>query len=131
MSKQTHQTMDAAPVMPAFWVATVNGSALDALRRATDACSKACFAWQQELTRFTVARLKSDSELGQKLLSSQNWSDAIKLQQDWMAAAGQDYFDEARNLMQLAQEVSSCCAVTSSGTQSNDQPQSLQKRPSE
>lgn len=105
MTKQA-QTTDGTPPMPFGWMATLNNSTLNSFTRAAEACGKAGMAWQQELTRFTTARLQRDGELGQKLLSAQNWADAMRIQQDWIKSAGQDYAEEANRLMQMAQKVS-------------------------
>lgn len=105
MTKQTQQT-DSASMMPFGWMTTFNSPALTGLTRATEACSKAGVAWQQELTRFTTARLERDGEFGQRLFGAKNWLEAIKVQQDWIQSAGQDYVDETNRLMQMAQKIS-------------------------
>lgn len=104
MNKQSQQT-DSASMMPFGWMATINGSALTGLTRATEACNKAGVAWQQELARFTTARLQRDGEFGQKLLGAQNWLEAVKVQQDWLQSAGQDYAEETNRLVQMAQKI--------------------------
>lgn len=104
MTKQVQHTDDASS-MPFGWMATINGSGLAGLTRATEACNRAGVAWQQELARFTTARLQSDGEFGQRLFGAKNWADAVKVQQDWIKTAGQDYFDEANRLVQMAQKI--------------------------
>jgi hypothetical protein len=86
-------------------MATLNSSGMGGLTRATEACNRAGVAWQQELARFTTARLQSDGEFGQKLFGAKNWADAVKVQHDWIKTAGQDYLDEANRLVQMAQKI--------------------------
>lgn len=86
------------------WMGALEGSAMENLTRAGEAYTKACVAWQQELARFTTARLQQDGELGRRLLTSGNWWDAIRLQQEWASAVSRDYFEEANRLMHLAQQ---------------------------
>jgi len=107
MSKQTQQTDGPFAGMPLPWMAGVNDSALKNLTRATETCQKACLAWQQEIARFANARWQRDSEAAQRILSSSNWSEAVKVQQEWLTSTSQDYFDEANRLVQLAQKVGS------------------------
>ena len=105
MTKQTQQT-DGTSMMPFGWMTTFNGgSALSGLTRATEACSKAGVAWQQELARFTAARLERDGAFGQKLLGAKNWLEAVKIQQDWFQSTGQDYAEETNRLVQMAQKI--------------------------
>jgi hypothetical protein len=87
---------------PLAAVTLANGPMFDAFTRAGEACTKACLAWQQELVRFTGARLTKDSQLGQSMTECQNLTDLAKAQQDWAAAAAQDYLNEATRLTELA-----------------------------
>ncbi len=107
MSKQTQQTDGPFAGMPLPWMAGLNESAMKNLSRATETYQKACLAWQQEITRFASARWQRDSEAAQKMLASPNWSEAMKVQQEWLTSTGQDYADEANRLVQLAQKAGS------------------------
>ena len=100
MTKQHSESSVTFSALP--WLASLNGSMLTTLTRATDCCGKACIEWQQEVVRFTTARLQSDSQVGQQLLACQNWADAAKVQSDWVASTMRDYADEANRLTQLA-----------------------------
>ena len=101
MSKQTD---GAWPDMPLPWMAGLNGSAMTNLSRATETCQKACLAWQEEIARSAKTRWQRDSEAAQRMLTSPNWSEAMKVQQEWLTSAGQDYADEVNRLVQLAQK---------------------------
>ena len=107
MSKPAQQPDGSLPGMTFPWMAGLDESALKNLTRASETCQKACVAWQQELTRFASSRWQRDSEAAQRILTSPNWSAAMKVQQEWLTSAGQDYFDEANRLVQLAQKVGS------------------------
>jgi hypothetical protein len=107
MSKQTQHTDGAWPGMGLPWISGLNGSAMSNLSRATETCQKACLAWQEEIARFAKARWQRDSEAAQRMLMSPNWSEALKVQQEWLTSAGQDYADEANRLVQLAQKIGS------------------------
>ncbi|HTP81808.1 MAG TPA: phasin family protein [Alphaproteobacteria bacterium] len=107
MTKQTQQTDSAWPGMQLPWMAGLNGSGMKNLSQATETCQRACAAWQQEIARFANARWQRDSEAAQRMLTSANWSEAMKVQQEWLTSAGQDYVDEMNRLMQLAQKVGS------------------------
>ena len=67
-----------------------------------EACGKACQAWQEEVIRFTSARLECDAELGHKLMACGNWAEAVNLQFDWAVNTARDYLNEANRLAQLA-----------------------------
>ncbi len=103
MTKQHSESSVTASPFP--WLAELNGSALSALTRTGECCGKACVEWQQEVARFTTARLQSDSQVGQQLLACQNWADAAKVQSDWIASLMRDYADEANRLVQLASKL--------------------------
>ncbi len=101
MPKQArHRERSAATRLP--WMAALNGPVLETLARAGAACNQASLAWQQEVVRFTTARLESDSQLGQQLLTCRNWTDVAKLQRDWLSSMTHDYLDEANRLVRLA-----------------------------
>ena len=63
---------------------------------------KACVDWQQEVARFTAARLDQDRRLQESLVACRNVADAMKLQQDWAFAAIKDYFEETNRLASIA-----------------------------
>lgn len=98
-------TPATAAAAPLSWMTGLNCSAMETFARGSEAFAKALQEWQQELSRFTTARLQRDSELGQKLLGCHDWSEAMKLQQEWLSAMGQDYFEEGNRLLQLVQKV--------------------------
>lgn len=100
--KEPGQSFTAGTSLPCM--APFESSAFAALTRAGENCGKACRAWQQEVLRFTSARFKKDVELGRQLLACGNWSEASKLQQEWVASTAQDYIDEASALARLASE---------------------------
>jgi hypothetical protein len=64
-------------------------------------------AWQEEMMRFTAARMRRDAELGQALVSARNWADAVKLQQEWASSVIHDYTQEAKRLLEIASSVGS------------------------
>ncbi len=107
MSKQAQHTDGAWPGMALPWISGLNGSAMSNLSRATETYQKAWTAWQEEIARFTKSRWQRDSEAAQRMLTSPNWSEAMKVQQEWLTSAGQDYADEANRLIQLAQKAGS------------------------
>lgn len=105
MTKHAHSDNPSDPFSASTPLLTTpwsNGPTLDALTRAGEACSQACQAWQQEVARFTAARLQSDSELGRKLVGCGDWAEAAKLQQEWALAMAQDYMNEGNRMFQLA-----------------------------
>jgi hypothetical protein len=62
-------------------------------------------AWQEEMVRFTAARMRRDAELGQALVSARNWADAVKLQQEWASSVIRDYTQEATRLLDIASNI--------------------------
>jgi len=112
MSKQAQPEGGPSPFP---WMGALEGSPMENLTRAGEAYTKACVAWQQELARFAAARLQQDGELGRRLLTSGNWLEAIRLQQEWASAVSRDYFEEANRLMQLAQQAGAELVQPSSG----------------
>jgi hypothetical protein len=105
MTKQTRPSDPSTAPTPFSAAAWANGPMLDALMRTGEACNKACRAWQEEAVRFTTARLESDIELGRKLFTCGNWTEAAKLQQDWVVSMAQDYLNEANRIVQLSSEL--------------------------
>jgi len=78
--------------------AAVNQTALQTMRQTTESY----FAWQRELVRFATARLQRNAEFGQAFVSARNWSDAIKLQQEWAQSTIDDFTEETKKLMEIA-----------------------------
>ena len=66
--------------------------------QAGEAYTKACADWQQELTRFTSARLEECRELQQALAKCRTMGDVAKLQQEWAMVAARAYITEATRL---------------------------------
>ena len=75
--------------------------ALNTLTRTTEWYSKALLSLQGEVVRFTSARIESDVALGRSLVNCRSWTDAAKLQQDWVSTL-YDYIDETNRLIRLA-----------------------------
>lgn len=76
----------------------LNGTMLEAVTCAGESCA----AWNGEVVRFVNERLRKDTELGLGLMKCRGWTDAAKLQQDWLATATQDYLDEGSRLLGIA-----------------------------
>ncbi len=93
----------------------MNGPAAQAIARANEACSRACQEWQQELVRFTTARMQADSQHVQRLFTCQSWAEAARLHQVWATAAAQDFAKEANQLFQLASKLGADLAVAAPG----------------
>ncbi len=106
-----------SPKFGAFFPAAewMSGPAMQAVTRANEACSRACQEWQQELVRFTTARIQTDTQHVQRLATCQNWADAARLHQEWALAAAQDFAKEANQLIQLASKLGSDLAVAAPG----------------
>jgi hypothetical protein len=104
MTKHSHRHEPSSGAMP-FSGTWMNGPMFDGFAQASEACGKACQAWQSEMMRFASARLKSDSDLGLKLVACGSWTDAAKLQQEWASVMAQDYLDEANRLVGLASKL--------------------------
>ncbi|MBV8536656.1 MAG: phasin family protein [Alphaproteobacteria bacterium] len=102
----------------AFTAAFLNGPIVDALMRTTESYSKACLAWHEEILRFAAERLQRDSELGQALANTRNWADAAKLHQEWASSALRDYTNETTRLLEIAADVGSKIAQTSTNAAS-------------
>ena len=75
---------------------------IEVAARTGSACSRAYLAWQDEVLRFTSARLQRDAELGTNLLKCDKWADAARLQQSWMTEAVEDYVSQVNRLFELA-----------------------------
>ena len=89
----------SAPVISPFPAADqLNGTMLDAMTCAGENCA----AWSGEVVRFVSERLRRDAELGLELMTCHNWTEAAKLQQDWLATATQDYLEEGSRLLGIA-----------------------------
>jgi hypothetical protein len=93
--------------MNAYATTFFSGPMVDVVMRTTESCSKACLAWHEEVMRFAATRLQRDSELGQALVSTRNWADAAKLQQEWAASALRDYTNETTRLFEIAADAGS------------------------
>lgn len=78
------------------------GPVFEVAARTGSAYSTAYLAWQDEILRFTSARLERDAEFGTNLLKCDKWADAARLQQSWVTAAVEDYVNEANKLFALA-----------------------------
>jgi len=107
MTKTTPFDAFTSAATPLSWFSGLSRTAMDACTRGGDGFAKAAVEWQQEIARFTTARLQRDSEFGQKLLACRDWSEAMKLQQEWLTTLAQDYFDEGNRLAQLCQKAGS------------------------
>jgi hypothetical protein len=101
-----------APPLP-FAVGNL-GPVIETAARTSSAYSKAYLAWQDEILRFTSTRLQRDAEFGTELLKCDKWADAARLQQTWVTATVEDYVSEANRLFELATNLTSDVARTSS-----------------
>ncbi len=72
------------------------------LGHASDACLGACQTWHAETGRFLLKRFERDTDLARRLLDCRDWSDAVRLQQEWASAAVQDYLDQTRRVAEMA-----------------------------
>lgn len=105
MPNPTRTDATAPAALPLSWMTGFNRPAMETFARGSDVFARAAQEWQQEIARFTTARFQRDSELGQKLLECHDWSEAMRLQQEWLSSMGQDYLDEGNRLLQMVQKV--------------------------
>jgi hypothetical protein len=65
------------------------------------ACVEACASWQKELAQFADRRFAENRRSWNALMSSRDFADALKVQQQWASQAASDYTREATRLTQL------------------------------
>lgn len=75
---------------------------LSSMSRLSENCFAACQTWQEETARFLTKRFERDAELWHQLVGCGDWTEAVRLQQQWAAATAQDYIDQARRMTDLA-----------------------------
>lgn len=97
-ASETERTALFPQIPVASWFAN---PMLNACTHAGTAWSEAYVACQNELMQFSLARFRSDSELGRKLIGCRDWAETAKLQQEWAAATVQEYMNEADRIRQL------------------------------
>lgn len=99
MTKQADRPESSAPTIMPPWI---NGSVFDAMTRMSEASARACQTWQQETVRFATARFESDNVLARRLMTCGTWTEACRLQQDWVCAMMQDYLDQTTRMAEFA-----------------------------
>lgn len=65
------------------------------------ACVEACTSWQKELAQFADRRLAENRRAWSAFMSSRDFPDALKIQQEWALQAATDYAHEATRLTRL------------------------------
>ena len=104
----TKQMASKAPEISLFDpFALCSGPMTDIVGQASEACLNTWRAWHEEASRFAARRLERDAELARRLLSCRDWSEALMLQQEWVATAAQDYVDQTRRLTEIAGRLAS------------------------
>lgn len=108
MIKHSPHNDDAPPGTPLFGnplFGNPGGGSLNpmsaAFRQAGEVYTKACADWQQEVTRFTAARLEEARALQQALASCRTMNDVGKFQQDWAMTVARAYITEATRLANI------------------------------
>jgi hypothetical protein len=86
--------------------------------QAGEAYLNACSEWQREIARFFGTRVNADICAQQSLAACRSWTDASKLQQDWVAATMKDYLDESGRLFDIVTRCAQgmCCAAEAAGS---------------
>ena len=74
----------------------------EAMAECGEACSKGFAQWQDEVARFTQARLQRNSELADAMAHCRDVNDMVGLQQEWLKAASQDYLQQTARMMGIA-----------------------------
>jgi len=95
-----------ADIIAAFGpLTTLNGAVLRNLTEATQAYTKGCFEFQQEVLRFLGSRLQWDSKVGQALAACTTVGEVAEMQKDWLEATTKEYLDEAGQLFRLGSKL--------------------------
>lgn len=91
----------AAPeALQAMWG---QGRGWAAWLKSSEAMFKGAATVQGELLAFVDKRLRHDIETGRSLMECNgNWSEAVRIQNDYFMAATEDYFKETQRIMDLA-----------------------------
>jgi hypothetical protein len=87
-------------------LAGLNSAAISQVGDCLQACTEACFGWQQELAQFSQARLEENQRSLAALLRSRDLADMVKVQHDWGLCAATDYTREATRLTRLLTSLS-------------------------
>lgn len=107
MPDQTHakQSSKSAPQSPAKGWNGQLSSLLAVNERAFRSWARGVAAFSEEMTRFTQARLREDTETWQVLAACRNPMDALECQRRYAEKAAEQYLAEAGKLSEIAVSV--------------------------
>ncbi len=100
--EQTHGADIITPFQP---LNAFNGALLENVTQATQAYTKGCLEFQQEILRFMSSRLQWDSKVGQALASCKTVAEVAEVQRDWLDSTTKEYVDEAGQLFRLGSKL--------------------------
>ncbi|MBL8691613.1 MAG: hypothetical protein JNL04_21065 [Rhodospirillaceae bacterium] len=92
---------DADAAIDQMAVATVFSGPMAQAVAAGEACAKACIEMQDEMVRFTKARLQADVDAQKAFAACGTIAEVADAQRTWFTAASRDYLEEAGKLIQM------------------------------
>lgn len=79
-----------------------NTAFVDAFTQATQTYMSRFSELNEEIFGFAAGRLQRASEIGESLMKCRDITDALRIQQDWLRQASEQYVQEAGKLFEMA-----------------------------
>ncbi len=86
---------------------------------ATRRCTRAAFDWSAEALRFAGHRLERTREAIGHLPECRSWDEVMKLQMDWTKDLMDDYLDESRQFLEIAQKTAGDASAAGTARRGN------------
>jgi phasin family protein len=108
-ANKTQAAANGAPQIDVANMLDTNGENLKAMMRTNEAILEGLAELGREMIAFGNARLRQDLEASECLMGCKDAGEAFRLQVDFARTAGEQYYNEASKLMELANKMAKEC----------------------